>query len=230
MAISYVGEGNLTEGTSSTTLTVTLPTTQQGDVCYFVFSTNQTIGGSTHTASAGWDELSTRVSGTRRTTVFRKVMGASPDTSVTGTTSTSTNSRRGIVYCLRGNDTTTSEDATTTSTAYTTSTNPNPPSITTVTNGAWVLAIASTTVNMTAEPSGYTNPAYTGTSGGTSVGVSSIEKATAGAEDPGTYTAASGTWAAFTVAVRPAAVVVRSGGRLIGGILTRPKLVMGRLH
>jgi hypothetical protein len=138
-----------------------------------------------------------------------KRMGSSPDTSVvfSGLGSPSLGLAASAIV-LRGVDPTTAIDAALTSTDGD-STNPDPPSITTVTPGAAVIAMMAAAVNDSSVtgPSGYgnstsinandTSPATTGAAW--------LLKAAAGAENPPAFTGvSSASWIAVTVALRPA--------------------------
>jgi len=144
--------------------------------------------------------------------MWYKKMTSTPDLTVVG--SGGGNNADGVAYCcwvLSGIDTTTPEDATATTTGPTTSTNPDPASITTVTNNAWVIPCAGGTVNDTTPGtiSGYAEQldrARNETNPFTATG-STFEKASFGAEDPGAWSSmASSTWYAITAAFRPAPV------------------------
>lgn len=93
----------------------------------------------------------------------------------------------------------------------TASTNPNAPSITTVTNGAVVIDFALSIVNdsATTAPTGYSNKIsanLTETTGPVTIAATSKLVSSAGAEDPAAYTVwSSGQWIAASVAIRPAA-------------------------
>jgi len=141
---------------------------------------------------------------------FYKRMGASPDTNVVCTgESDAFYTATYVCFVLRGVDTTTAEDATAT-TATATSTNPDAPSITTVTNNAWVIAFAGMAAldSAVTVPSGYSNHATLGTNGiigDTTVAGCTFEKTTAGAENPPSWTDwLSGTWKTYSIALRPA--------------------------
>ena len=79
-----------------------------------------------------------------------KVMGATPDTNVVCNGGTANqDSVAYVAYVLRGVDVNDVIDVTTTTAGPTTSTNPNPPSITPTTNGAWIIAMAGGAVRDT---------------------------------------------------------------------------------
>ena len=150
-----------------------------------------------------------------------KRMDVSPDSSVLCHGSANVNDATAYgCYVLRGVDTTTFADAAATTAGVTTSTNPDCPSITTVTNNAWVLALAGSRVTDGAitAPSGYSNHYTTVASDGASITVAGVtlEKTTAGAENPPAWSNwASGNWYAITVAVRPAVTTVTTGAAFL---------------
>lgn len=215
MANSLVGTPTTAAASNGADVTISMPTgVAQNDVCYvFVFVTHQTIGAAM--SSAGWTTVAGPLNDgvSSRAACYRKVMGASPDANATVTGSGNTGDSAAVVcFAIRGSDTTTPEDATAT-TAFngTGSTDPDPASIVTVTNGAWVIAFAGSRVNdaSVTAPTGYSNLAQIvgndETDDATSAG-STKEVATAGTEDPASYTTwDSGRWITVTVAVRPAA-------------------------
>lgn len=132
------------------------------------------------------------------------------------------NNRQAAFGCtaLRNVDTVTPFDTTTTTAAPSVSSStPDPPSITTVTDGAWVLGfIAHEADDTYTPPTGYTLAWEDSSTGDTpsehtSGAVAYKEVATAGAEDPGAFTGSTNDgWVAATVAVRPGAVAASSSG------------------
>lgn len=138
-----------------------------------------------------------------------KRMGASPDSSVAchGNGQIDSATAYGC-YVLRGVDTTTFADAAATTAGLTVSANPNAPSITTVTNGAWVVAVAGSKVvdSTPGTVSGYSNQYAFASNDTTDITVAgaTLEKTTAGAEDPAAWSSwTGGNWYAITIAVRP---------------------------
>jgi hypothetical protein len=160
-----------------------------------------------------------------------KRMGGTPDASVV--CSGGGDAQDGVSYCcwtFSGVDTTTAEDATATTAGPTTSSNPNNPSITTVTDNAWVLAMAGSTAfdSTPGTVSGYSNTisqTRNETADLTSAGAT-LDKTSFGAEDPAAWSSwTSGQWYTITAALRPAAAA--GGGQkesmilvddLVGGI------------
>ena len=141
-----------------------------------------------------------------------KRMGASPDSSavVNITGASLENASAAVAIAFRGVDATTAMDATITS-ATGSSTNPDSPSITTVTDGAAVISAFGSSVNdpSVTAPSGYGDQ-VNNTSIDTvsaAAGMAWLTKATAGAENPASWTDVSdASWSAFTVALRPVTV------------------------
>jgi len=106
-------------------------------------------------------------------------------------------------------DTATFNDATATTAGLTNSTNPDAPSITTVTNNALIIAVAGSKVLDTTPGtvSGYSNQINIAGNDNTDITVAgaTFEKITAGAENPAAWSSwVSGNWYAITIAVRPA--------------------------
>lgn len=150
---------------------------------------------------------------------YRKVMGATPDSTVT------VDHKGGLQYSVNavehvwsGVDTTTPEDATTTTATDTNSSLSDSPSITTVTANAIILTVGAVGVtNLTdatkTEPTGYSNPVVAAHSGssGWSGGCWMASKliASPGAENPGAWSGGTSNndsaWTAATIAIRPAA-------------------------
>jgi len=206
MAISVISGGALTGGINNGgSVTLTFPAgVLQDDVVYVCSG----IDGTPTIATSGYTAIANVTSSNQQTWVWRKIMGATPDASVTiNGTGQPQDAHTVVALILRGVEVTQPEDATPT-TASGSSTNPNNPAITTVFNRAWVLAFASSEVNDTSitAPSGYTNQtdiAVSDTNPSTTA-VATKEITPPGVEDPPSWTDwASGTWGAITVAVRP---------------------------
>lgn len=237
MAISLVGSGEAADGlNSSYTRTVTLPGGVAQDDVVYVLGVQRNLSDLNLVEDSGtYTELADVFgsdSNSINAAVYRKVQGATPDSTVTvrENTSSITGWMSVVALVLRGVDTTTPEDATTTTASGGNTGRADPPSITTVTANAWVLAFGASSQQLadpTTAPTGYGNVVGIGHPG---IIVSTKEIATAGAENPGIYTdfTTSGlqSWAAATVAVRPAA----GGGTTVGsGLTTGLKLKRLRL-
>lgn len=138
-----------------------------------------------------------------------KRMGATPDSTVQG--EGGGNGSDAVVYLCQifiGVDTTTAIDATTTE-AASSSGAPDSPNIDTVTDGAAVVSIGVGGVfdSTVTSPSGYGDQVHLNRDDTRPVtaGMAWVTKATAGGENPAAWTGwSTGTWAAFTVALRPA--------------------------
>jgi hypothetical protein len=143
--------------------------------------------------------------------VWTKVLGASPDATVV--CQGSGQAADATVYAsfvLRGVDTANIMDAVLVLTSRVTTDNPDPDSITTVTDGAWVIAAAIYRRNTVASvfPSGYINTGSVGRVDTNRMGiaVATREIATFGAENPSAFTVgvSGNAQAAYTIAIRPA--------------------------
>ena len=204
MAITRVGE---TEGSAIDDADITLDLTAisllENDVVVIAAS-----GGTVAPAmtTAGYTQT-----GVNAGLLAWKRMSASPDSSalidITGTGGAVASAAVAIAF--RGVDTTTAMDATITS-ATGSSTNPDSPSITTVTDGAAVISAMASLVSdaSVTAPSGYGDQVDINSSDTLSAtaGMAWLTKASAGAENPASWTNVStGAWVAFTVALRPVA-------------------------
>lgn len=227
MAISLVGSASAkVEGTGN--VTVTFPGGVLQDDLVIVNQTNaRTTDQAMSLVSTGYTNRADLYSNDNNDVnmgVWTKFMGAIPDTNVVVTGSGSgTNFSAAQVQIWRGVDTTTPMDATPTTATGTNTDVPDPPSITTVTANAQVIALGGTTVGTTAPtitaPSGYTNLTsqtadVSGSGFWTGVMMASKTVASPGAENPGTFGGMSGltteAWAAVTLALRPAVVAPAS--------------------
>lgn len=215
MAISLVGTA--TNATSNGgDLTVTLPVgTTTDDVVYAGYGMGGAADANLSSVTAGYTELADLFSDDSRDAqlgVYRKVQGGTPDTTwVAAGDGSASSGLAGGVIVLRGVDTSTPEDAATTTATGANSGEPDPPSITTVTANAWVLAFGETGQDnaFSAGPSGYSNfisDAQLETNHAC-FGAATKLVASAGAENPGAFTHpddnTSDAWCAVTVAVRP---------------------------
>lgn len=212
MAISYVGSDSAV-GTNVAFALTFGPTLLQGDIVVLVGGSSFTTTVGTTTTGYADAVPAFLVSGnSRQLWVGYKIMGASPDTSVS--CNGSGNTLFGTAYTafyFRGVDGATPLDATAT-TASALSGAPDAPSITTVTDNAIVLACgagisdASITV-----PTGYSNQTQgnSGGVGGTATAAAAWKAiASHGAEDPAAWGGWSSSWCAASVALRQAATNV----------------------
>lgn len=149
--------------------------------------------------------------------VAYKVMGGTPDASVTVSGSGNVaNGGATVIHVWRGADTTTPIDVTPpTGVGGSNSSNPNSPAITPVTTDAIVLSVGLCTGDTTpltkTAPTGYINAVSVAGTGSTMSAIACIASKvwTGGPEDPAAWTggetSTSDSWAAGTLAIRPAA-------------------------
>lgn len=219
MSIAYIDSTQNTAGFTNQ-ITINKPTgVSEGDLLLAVvgWENNQTPASWTSVPS-GWTEIVDRQecggSPTRPCTfsVWYKVAGASEPSSYTWQASISGVGLMGVISAYSGVDETTPMDATRTVATGGAATTVDPPSITTVTNDAFVIAIGfrQDDTGYDSMSSGYdereevTNVMF---GDGATLGVCDDEIASAGAEDPGTFAntgSDSEEWGAVTVALRPA--------------------------
>ena len=216
MPLSFVGG---TDGAAADGGPVTLDLTaltggsdsspQTGDVVYVVLGALDSDGIEDLTlATSGYTVVGGASDPDWHTRVFRKIMGSTPDTDVVSYTASSSVALSMACHVWRGADQTTPEDAAATTASAPSGSQPDCPSITTVTDGAVVLACAGAISSdaVHTPPSGYDNHFDNGASDSfdSSVSISSKVVSSAGAENPGAYADWHTRWAAITVAIRPA--------------------------
>ncbi len=220
MALSFVGgdyDGSVTGGN----ITLTAPGGIAEDDFVIVSAGDGTLSNQTMSmVTSGFTteaDLYANDSYDSNLGLFYKLMGGTPDSTfvVTGSGDTEYDTAAAF-HCWRGIDTSTPLDQTTTTATGTNSPDTNPPSITTVTDNAQVIAIGSSsdgTADPSTSPSGYSNEYWESSNGGSDLsyqgaGLASKLVASAGAEDPGIWDFTSGStesWCAATMALRPAA-------------------------
>lgn len=176
-----------------------------------------TADGNPGVSTSGYTELCDLYANDNRDcnlSVNWKIMGATPDTSVTCLGSGSgTSGAAGIAYVWRYVDQTTPIDVTTTTATGTNSAVPNPPSITPTTGGAMLTVVGAGTGAATdtavTVPTGFGNAAHATVDPGDAIVLNMCSKQWTGngAEDPAAYTgwttSTSDSWCAATVAIRP---------------------------
>jgi hypothetical protein len=177
-------------------------------------------GSNAGVSTSGYTELFDLTTGVRCSGSWKR-MGASPDSVVTciGSGSLSDGTAYAVMV-FRGVDTTTAIDAT--STTATGTGDPNSPSITTVTNAAAVISAfqMKADVNTATQPTGYSiGDNGFGTAGDTNAACAGISYkiiTSAGAENPSPWTGLddTGSYAAVSIALRPAIISVISSGVL----------------
>jgi hypothetical protein len=250
MAITYVGgtTGNSTSPSSAdyavslTSLSggvASAPAT--GDIVIVCTSNCRTTDVDVGVSTAGYTELCDLFEGNddRKTNmaVSYKIMGVSPDTSVTCIGSGSADyCGTASIQVWRSIDQTTPIDVTITTATGINTGNANSPTITPVTSGAVVLSLAGIGSDITlfssiTEPSGYSNKVAINSEGsgydhGSTCGIASKVWSGSGAEDPGAWTvvtsATSMSWCAATVVLRNFIPVLTAsyGSNVLSGIAT----------
>jgi hypothetical protein len=208
--ISFVDDSTEAFAAGSGTKTHNLASYQQNDVVYVQLTSDT---GTPTIVSAGWTEVYAPASqGSPSCKIWRKVMGASPDTTFqfTGNTGAPTTV---VAQGFRGMDTTTPEDGVTVVRATGASGLPNSGSITPATTGAWVLSAGALDddngTGITA-PTDYSNLSWIaagGAAGTTSTGMMASRSGMTAStpENPAAFTG-TGTdaWVAATISLRPA--------------------------
>lgn len=226
MAISFVGS-NSSWGTGVSSLSVNF-TAKAGDfVVLYAGVATDTAQYILSVSNAGWTKQAELYADSAtepdfNLAVFTKVMGATPDSSVTFSASGGSISDEefALVQVFRGVDLTTPLDVTPTTSTRTSSANPDPAAITPVTPGAWIV-VGGGAGSVTDAPQPFTNPG--GLSSGTGHFISRAEGSstaagiigmgfksdwTSGSYDPLAFTGGSASSAevavAVTLALRPA--------------------------
>lgn len=204
-------------------VTVTHPGgTAANDVMFLIyaFASSDNVDDNIAASTSGSTELADLFQNDNREcqlAAYRKVMPSTPDSSFVVTGGGSASDAAGAVeHMWTGVDTTTPEDATTTTAGNINSSIPDPPSITTVTDNAIVIAGGAGTFSATrdtavTQPAGYSNQLNDGANDTNAITVVMASKLVAshGAENPGAWSswtdAVTESWNAVTIAVRPAA-------------------------
>lgn len=221
MAITHVGSaGNAQINGGNTIIDVSGLSLQEDDIVYVFSIVASTTSDNPSMSASGYTTLVNNLTSdgsTNRVTFYvaRKVQTSSPDSSITVTLTNGTvdMGHASVAMAYRGGSTTTPEDATTTTQTGNNS-DPDSPSITTNTDGAFVISCAGIRVRDSTDivqPSGYGN-AFVITQGtnethNSSIGAADIEVSTAAAEDPAAWggwaNAVGRPWFAVSVAVQP---------------------------
>jgi hypothetical protein len=210
VALSFIGSGS---DSASFDPNLTLPGgIAQNDIVYVAVNASGSVDLDLSMITAGYTEIADLYQNDNTDVnlgVFRKIMGVTPDSSAQCETgSTSANA---VFHCWRGCDTTTPEDATPTTAGAVDGGTPDPPSINTATANAIVLAIGGSSEGdaVTNPPTNYENLIDLQDGGLRNVMMASRSIASPTTENPGTFADVVGTssdsWAAVTVAIRPAA-------------------------
>lgn len=234
MALSFVGYNSASGNSADLNISLTAltggsgSTALEGDIVIAANGIVTNAGGVAGITTSGYTSIvAVSVVDTNRTglAVAYKVMGATPDTTVTVKGSgDATRAANGVVHVWR-NINSTPIDVTTTTATGTNSGVPNPPSITPTTSGAIVVVVGASAQNSGGTPSaptGYTNLKGSSSDPGGTAGLLGIaSKAwTSGAEDPGTFggfeSHTADSWCAASIALRPAADASSSKLALLG--------------
>lgn len=234
MAISRVGSAQAASAASGGDITLTFDVTPSEDDVVIVFAGVTADRASYEPIPTGYTRI-INASNTGDTyaegTWSYKVMTSTPDTSVTIPGSgNAADGQVAIAYVLRGVDTTNVVDVAGASAngALDVEGNPDPPSITPITDGAWVFTshVMNNPNEATQPPSGYGDFAKAnGVDTNRCVGACAghvIE--TAAATDPGTFSANGAwsadtqDWTAFSIAIRPS--TADDGAPTISGTFT----------
>jgi hypothetical protein len=188
-----------------------------GDLVIAAFSTGDVAerslsitDGSTGYTLIGSELYSNDIIDTNLRVAYKFVSG---DVSTTfGPTGATTAAGAMAVYCFRGVSQSTPLDVSVTTATGADSANANPPSITPVTAGAFIVAVGGCGIETA---SAFTSPDLQGfltvaqsDSDSTAIGIGHKDDWTSGAFDPGAWTNAASngaaSWAAITIALRPA--------------------------
>ena len=192
---------------------VTLPSMQQLDVVVVTLFGYDSGAEEVTISSSGWTKAAEYYSSSIKLEISYKVMGETPDSSVAinGSTNAS-DAASAIAQVFRNVDVEQVLDQASPDPSLAGSGNPDSPSITTLTDGAWVCSCVGSfgALSGPSAPSGYSNDdtLQTTDSFNSSIGAASKLVATAGAENPGAWSGfASATNIAATIALRPSTII-----------------------
>jgi len=220
-----VNQSTFTIATGTGSESESLPSgAEEGDIVIIAMASDATMTSDGISSGQGWTNIAYTDNASPGHQVAYKVMGSTPDTSVT-ILQHAVSMAAGVFQIWRGCNTTTILDQTTPSDSTGTSGLPDCPSITTVTAGALVIAVGllddDDASASAVAPTGYSNliAADTGqasSNAGATVFLASKEVVAPGADDPAAFTGSAGSdaWRGVTFALRPGAVpkVYLSGG------------------
>jgi hypothetical protein len=204
ITVENTASGTVPVGAGATTINFTAA---ENDLVVVV-AAHRTGGGALTINTSGYTIIDF-TGGHAAAKLAHKKMGGTPDTGIE-IAQEGVVEGEVVIWVLRGQDTTTPQDAVATTSAG--SEPPDGPSITTVTNAAWVLsAVAATSTVAATAPTGYGNLVKHDNATFLQVAGAWKEVAVAGAENPGAWGGIVGTNNDLvTWAVRPA--VVAGGG------------------
>jgi hypothetical protein len=217
---------------------------QQNDIIIAAFAHSSTSDAAM-TAPSGWTEiLEDYGNGTTydaNIIVCYKVMGASPDASVTFTGPGGASfGTIGAAAAFRGVDPTTPLDVSAVGDRGTGTSVPNPPAITPTTSGAWPVAVGAGSAAAGAAYTVGTNLSSTtnhfrslnhAETNDIAIGMGFATNWSSGAHDPGAWGGgnvnAANSWAAITLALRPLALTFAGTGAAVFGSAAALALVIG---
>jgi hypothetical protein len=227
MAITFVGSAEVGSlNGADATLDLTGISLQQGDIVVLTYTFDNSLSSDNNgITSAGWTQIyegfDTAGSGALKLGVYYKIMGATPDSSVVvDGTDSQFNAMAVVAMAFRGVNQSVPQDATFTHfEAF--DANPDPAAVTTVTNGAGVVVCVggSAIDNSVTAPTGYGNQVDLASSDTlkATAAMAWKEVASAGAENPGTWTNwSSMVYQVVTVALRPAGASNEGDGEADG--------------
>lgn len=216
MAITL--RGTVSGGSNGADLTLNLPVgTAAGDlvIAAYCMSTSTDSDIDMQMVTNGYTEVADLFANDSREAnfgVFWKLMGGSPDATAVFKTSPGLQDLGGFLIVLSGVDQANPIDVASTTATGINSNIPDPPSITPVTNGAWVIALGgnSNGGSTPTAPSGYSNMVFGDSIGNDCCAMAATKLlSTAAAENPGVFgsitTDTTQAWCAVAVAVRPEA-------------------------
>lgn len=217
-ALTYVGSAEASGTSANYNVDLSGLSLQEGDIIIVATGFVSTANGDPGVGTAGYTEEADLYQNDTRDANFSinwKIMTSSPDSSVSCNGSGSaSNGSVCVVHVWRGVDQGTPMDATVTTAQSNNASNPNSPSINPTTSGAVAISAGLGTMaavdNAVTAPTGYSNQADISVDPGSAatVGIASKAWSGSGAEDPAAWTnfttTTSDSWAAVTVALRPA--------------------------
>ncbi len=229
MTFTLVGAHTFELENVSGTQTETLPgTVLEDDIVLIAGCDDQTISTAVINTSGYTNIFRDAVGSSPGHFLSYKIMTSTPDTDIVlDETALGADFASCLIQVWRGVDTTTPQDVAAT-TATGGPSEPDPPSITTITDGCLIVAVGhlddTNDEGGVSAPSGYTNltdvDAATG-GGGSTCMMASFAQTSFGAENPGnfTITGLDDTWAVATVALRPGTSVqdIQGGPRYDDG-------------
>lgn len=195
-------------------ITVTLPVgVAEGDLTLLFVMTNSGSNRVFTEVSSTWvklaDEFIAGAPNDVNCALFRKIQGAVPDTDVTVTVDSTNNAMAAVLVAIQDPNINNPEDVPIVIVSSAGASDPDPGPITTITNGALVVAFAASSEGdaISNPPVGYSSLVDRQQGSTVNVMAAVKEVAVAGVEDPGAFTDlaadAGDSWITITYAVRP---------------------------